>query len=80
MTMKRGSKGWKRDGIVQKVARITGYSERYIRMVRQMQRTNDQILTALIEVQQRESKLIEEVRRIVPIEGRIKRKMSEKTP
>lgn len=74
---KQGVNIHKRDDKCRKVAESMGVSERYVRMVRSGERTNEIILTALMELQEAENQILEEVKRIVPINAKVTRKGRE---
>ena len=61
------TRGKKRDEVARIVADIHGVSPRYVRMVRNGERKNDEIMATLVDFRQEQSKLIQHLRKLVPI-------------
>jgi hypothetical protein len=56
-----------RDDTARIVAKIHGVSQRYVIMVRNGERENEEILQTLVDFEQGKSKLIQELIRMVPL-------------
>jgi hypothetical protein len=61
------TKARKRDEIAKVVADIHGVSPRYVNMVRNGERENEEILATLVDYQQNKSKLIQTLKELVPL-------------
>jgi hypothetical protein len=64
---KTTKKAKNRDEVAAIVAEIHGVSPRYVNMVRNGERENEEILASLVEYKQSKSKLIQHLRKLVPI-------------
>ena len=53
---------------IKKVAESLGKTPRYIRMVLNGDRENNQVLPLMMEIQERENKLLEEVKKLIPFD------------
>lgn len=73
MTNKSRKSGRKRDWVTEKAAEITGFKEDYVRKVRNGDRNNETILTVVLELIEGNNKLVEKVKKLVPINNTIKR-------
>lgn len=58
----------KRDEITSIVAEIHGVSARYVQMVRNGERENEQILASVMDLLEGKNKLIESVKQLVPLD------------
>lgn len=60
----------KRDAVltsrVKKTAKITGVSDRYVRMIINGERTNDEVLSTYMFIQEGENKLLQQAKLLVP--------------
>lgn len=63
----------KRDDVARIVANIHGVSPRHVRMVRNGERKNDDILATLLEFRQGQKKLMEYLRALVPVKANPKK-------
>jgi hypothetical protein len=64
---KPNRRGKRRSDTATIVAELKGVTPRYVRMIRNGERENEEILATLIDLEQGQSKLIKELTRIVPI-------------
>jgi hypothetical protein len=55
--------------LVQKTAKLTGKSERYVRAVMDGSRNNDEVELVYLELQNGDGKLLEAVKALVPFTG-----------
>lgn len=67
-------KAKKRDHTAEVVGEITGVTADYVRKVRKGERENEDVLLIDVEYHQRHSKLITELKRIVPITSKPRRR------
>lgn len=65
----------KRDGITKKVAEMHGVSDGYVRKIRRGDAHNEEIFATVMDMIEGENKLIQEVKRLIPID-----KKREKRP
>ncbi|NOS92486.1 MAG: hypothetical protein HOP30_11225 [Cyclobacteriaceae bacterium] len=68
----------KKDSVAQKVADITGYSYEYVRLVRNGQRNNEEIMATLVDYELGESKLVKHLEQLIPLDAKRKRYASKK--
>lgn len=71
---KTTGKGKKKDHTTQIVADMTGYSYEYVRLVRNGERHNEEILATLIDYQQGHSKLVQHLKNLIPLDAKRKRR------
>lgn len=62
-----------RDDVATIVARMHGVSPRYVRMVRNGERNNEEILASLVEFRVAKTKLIKHLEQLVPVKANPKK-------
>lgn len=64
---KKSTRDTVRAANVKRTAEILGVSERYVRLVLSAERQNEEVLLVFMEMQEGENKLIQEVKKLVPL-------------
>ena len=66
-----------RDDSARIVAELHGVSQRYVEMVRNGERDNDDILESLVEYRMGKTKLIKHIEKLIPLDRKTKRHASK---
>lgn len=64
---KKGQRDTQRAAIIKKTAEIVGVSERYVRLVLNGDRENQDVVLVFMELSEGSTKLVQQVRKLVPL-------------